>query len=123
MLLVVAFAPPPKVDAIPEYERVPKGHSRMVAIFAVAAASWAVLMGIAPLLQVRRMLRRHSSADVSIGYLLVLLPGFALWIAYGIASSDIALVVPNTVAFLVAAVTVTCALRLRTRHTEAIAGE
>lgn len=40
------------------------------------------------------MLQRHSSADVSIGYLLILLPGFALWVAYGISSSNIALVIP-----------------------------
>ena len=87
----------------------------MVTLFAVAAASWAVLMAVAPLLQVRRMLRRRSSADVSIGYLLILLPGFALWVAYGIASSDIALVIPNIVAFAVATGTVACALHLRGR--------
>jgi MtN3 and saliva related transmembrane protein len=85
----------------------------VVGIFAVAAASWAVLMGLAPLLQLRRMLARRSSADVSIGYLLVLLPGFALWVAYGVASSDVALVVPNIVALIVATVTVAYALRLR----------
>lgn len=88
----------------------------MVAIFAVAAASWAVLMGVAPLLQVRRMLHRRSSADVSIGYLLILLPGFALWVAYGIASTDIALVIPNIVAFVVATATVVCAVQLRRRQ-------
>ena len=88
----------------------------MVTILAVAAASWAVLMGVAPVLQIRRMLHRRSSADVSIGYLLILLPGFALWVAYGIASSDIALVIPNIVAFVVAAATVACALRLRVRQ-------
>ena len=87
----------------------------MVEVFAVAAATWAVLMAVAPLLQVRRMLRRRSSADVSVGYLLILLPGFALWVAYGVASHDIALVIPNVVAFIVAAGTVVCALRLRTR--------
>jgi uncharacterized protein with PQ loop repeat len=59
------------------------------------------------------MVQRHSSADVSVGYLLVLVPGFALWVAYGIASSDVALVVPNIVALIVASVTVVCALRLR----------
>lgn len=85
----------------------------MIGIFAVAAASWAVLMAVAPLLQVRRMLQRRSSTDVSVGYLLVLLPGFALWVAYGVASSDLALVVPNVVALVVASVTVACALRLR----------
>ena len=88
----------------------------MVDIFAVAAASWAVLMGLAPLLQVRRMLQRRSSADVSIGFLLVLLPGFALWVAYGVASDDTALVVPNVVAFLVAAGTAICAVHLRRRR-------
>lgn len=112
----VAFAPPPSVDAIPADERVSEGQALVVAIFAISAASWAVLMGVAPLLQVRRMLKRRSSADVSIGYLLILLPGFALWVAYGIASSDIALVIPNIVAFIVATVTVACAVHLRSRR-------
>ena len=89
----------------------------MVAVIAIAAASWAVLMAVAPALQVRRMLQRYSSADVSIGYLLILLPGFALWVAYGIASSDVALVIPNVVAFVVAAATVACALYLRGKPT------
>jgi MtN3 and saliva related transmembrane protein len=88
----------------------------MLTIFAVAAASWAVLMGLAPLLQVRRMVQRQSSADVSTGYLLILLPGFALWVVYGIASSDLALVIPNLVALVVATATLACALRLRSRR-------
>ncbi len=87
----------------------------MIAIFAVAASSGAVLMGVAPLLQVRRMTQRRSSADVSIGYLLILLPGFARWVAYGLASADLALVIPNVAAFVVATATVACALRLRRR--------
>lgn len=85
----------------------------MVVTFAIAAASWAVLMGLAPLLQIRRMLQRRSSADVSVGYLLILLPGFALWVAYGLASRDIALVVPNVVAFIIALGTAICAVLLR----------
>ena len=87
----------------------------MVFVLAVAAGSWAVLMGLAPLLQLRRMLARGSSADVSVGYLLVLLPGFALWVAYGVASHDAALVIPNVVAFVVGAGTAGCAVRLRSR--------
>lgn len=85
----------------------------MVTAFAIAAASCAVLMALAPLLQIRRMLQRRSSADVSVGYLLILLPGFALWVAYGLASEDIALVIPNTAAFLIALGTVICAVILR----------
>src|SRR5450756_3043620 len=81
-------------------------------ILAVTAASWAVVTGLAPLLQLRRMLER-SSDDISIGYLVLLLPGFALWVAYGVAAGNLALVVPNTVAFAVGALTAWWALRLR----------
>ena len=47
---------------------------------AVSAAAWGVLMALSPVLQIRRMLRQRSSADVSIGYFAVLLVGFLLWI-------------------------------------------
>lgn len=80
---------------------------------AVSAATWAVLMAIGPLLQIRAILRRRSSEGISIGYFLVLLVGFALWVAYGAASENLALVVPNTVAFLVALGTIVVAVRYR----------
>ena len=79
----------------------------------VAAASWAVVMAVSPILQIREIVRRRSSAGVSIGYLLVLLVGFALWAAYGLASGNLPLVVPNTVAFAVMTVTVAIAVRFR----------
>ena len=82
---------------------------------AVAASSWAVLMGIAPALQIRRMLRQRSSRDVSVAYFTILLAGFALWIAYGAAAGIVALVIPNVVALLTGAAVVTVALRLRRR--------
>jgi len=80
---------------------------------AVAASSWAVLMGIAPVLQIRRMLRQGSSRDVSVGYFMILLVGFVLWIVYGAAAGIIALVIPNTVALLIGATVVIVALHLR----------
>ena len=80
---------------------------------AVSAATWAVLMAIGPLLQIRAIVRRRSSDGISIGYFLVLLVGFALWVAYGAASGNPALVVPNTVAFLVALGTIVVVLRYR----------
>ena len=43
----------------------------MAETLGVAAAAWGVLMAISPLLQIRRMLERRSSADVSIAYLAV----------------------------------------------------
>lgn len=80
---------------------------------AVAASSWAVLMGIAPVLQIRRMIRQRSSRDVSVAYFAILLVGFALWIAYGSAARMMALVIPNTVALLIGTVVVAVALLLR----------
>jgi MtN3 and saliva related transmembrane protein len=79
---------------------------------AVAAAAWGVLMGISPILQIRRMLRQRSSRDVSIGYFAVLLVGFLLWISYGIAARNLALIVPNAVALLIGASTIAVALLL-----------
>jgi MtN3 and saliva related transmembrane protein len=84
-------------------------------ILAAAASSWAVLMGIAPLLQLRRMLREKSSRQVSVGYFTILLIGFLLWIAYGAAAGILALVIPNIVALLVGAAVIVVALRLRQR--------
>jgi MtN3 and saliva related transmembrane protein len=81
--------------------------------FGVAAASWGVVMALAPLLQIVRMHKRRSSDDVSLGYLAVLLPGFLLWVSYGVTTADVALVVPNTVAAVVAAATIVVVLRLR----------
>jgi uncharacterized protein with PQ loop repeat len=80
---------------------------------AVAASSWAVLMGISPILQIRRMLRERSSRDVSVGYFTILLIGFLLWIAYGAAAGLAALVIPNCVALVVGSAVIVVALRLR----------
>ena len=94
--------------------RAPHRRNAMAqAALAVAASSWAVLMGVAPVLQIRRMLRERSSRDVSLGYFTILLVGFLLWIAYGAAAGLLALVIPNSVALLVGTVVIVIALRLR----------
>lgn len=80
---------------------------------AVAASSSGVLMGLAPVLQIRRMLRERSSDQVSLGYFMILLAGFLLWIAYGISLRNLALVVPNSVALLVTTAVITVTVRLR----------
>jgi MtN3 and saliva related transmembrane protein len=85
----------------------------MVSILGYSAAAWGLIMAISPALQIRRMMLTRSSEDVSVGYLTVLLPGFVLWVAYGVASDDVPLVVPNVVALCVGTLTVGYALRLR----------
>jgi uncharacterized protein with PQ loop repeat len=85
----------------------------MTDMLAVSAAGWGIVMALSPLLQVRRILARRSSADVSIAYLAVLGVGFLLWIAYGISLSNLALIVPNSTAFVIDMFTIGVALRFR----------
>jgi len=85
---------------------------------AAIAASWGVLMALSPLLQIRRVLDRRSSADISTSCLAVLQVGFTLWIAYGFALGNAAIVVLNSVAFLVGAATILIALRFRDATSE-----
>ncbi|MGH2827678.1 MAG: SemiSWEET family transporter [Actinomycetota bacterium] len=85
----------------------------VVTALGVAAASWGVIMGISPVLQIRRIIRRRSSDDVSISYFGVLLTGFFLWLAYGIAIGDLVLIIPNSVAICVAIATILVARRYR----------
>lgn len=86
----------------------------MVDVLPVLAASWGVLMAVSPVLQIRRMVERRSSSDLSLSYIAVLLIGFTLWAAYGISIGNVALIIPNGVAFAVGVATVLVALRYRT---------
>jgi MtN3 and saliva related transmembrane protein len=95
--------------------RAPRFGVPMTDALGAIAASWGVLMAVSPLLQMRRMLQRRSSADVSISYLAVLQVGFMLWVVYGMALRNAAIVVPNTVAFVIGVATIGIALRFRER--------
>ena len=82
-------------------------------VLAFAAASCGIAMGLSPLLQLRRVTVRRSSADVSLAYLGVLLVGFVLWLAYGLSIGNAALIVSNVVATVVCAATIAIALQYR----------
>jgi len=82
-------------------------------LLAISATAWGVLMALAPLLQIRRMLHTRSSRDVSLLYLLVLLPGFVLWLAYGLSIENPALIISNIAALAVMVVTIAVALVFR----------
>jgi uncharacterized protein with PQ loop repeat len=85
----------------------------LLTILGVSTAAWGLVMALSPLLQVRRMVRRRSSEDVSVGFFAVLLPGFVLWLAYGVARDDPVLIVPNVVALVVGVSTIAVARVLR----------
>ena len=85
----------------------------MVEVLGIAAAGWGAIMALSPILQIRRIVVRRSSADVSLTYLAVLQLGFGLWVAYGLALGNPVLVVPNSMASVVGAVTMVAAWRHR----------
>src|SRR3978361_582006 len=87
---------------------------------AVAASSWAMLMALAPVLQIRRITQRRSSQDVSLGFQIVMVPGWALWVAHAVAPSDIALAIPNALSLVIGLVAITFTLRFR--HPEDMSG-
>jgi MtN3 and saliva related transmembrane protein len=82
-------------------------------LLAIVASSWGIAMALAPTLQIRHMVAIRSSAGISIPYLAVLVFGFALWFAYGVALHNWALILPNTVAFVVGATTIAVARHFR----------
>ena len=67
-------------------------------------------MGLAPLLQVRVIIRERDSSGTSMGWILILLVGFVLWFAYGVVNRDLPITVTNLVS-----VTVTTTLLIATR--------
>ena len=85
----------------------------MESALAVTAATWAIAMAVGPVLQIRKIGQHRSSHGVSIGYMSVLWVGFLLWLAYGIALDNWALIVPNVVAALVISATMAVAYRYR----------
>jgi uncharacterized protein with PQ loop repeat len=84
-----------------------------VSLLALVAGTWGVLMSVAPLLQIRTMIRARSAEGVSLGYLRVLLVGFVLWFAYGVALGDPALMVCNALSAMVGATTIGVASHYR----------
>ena len=70
-------------------------------------------MAVSPVLQIRKIVRHRSSHGVSLGYMGVLFIGFLLWLAYGVALGNWAMIVPNVVAAIVIVATMVVTLRFR----------
>jgi MtN3 and saliva related transmembrane protein len=85
----------------------------MTAYLAIAAATWGVAMAVSPLLQIRAIRAHRSSRGVSVAYQYVLLIGFLLWISYGVALANAAIIIPNVVATVVSAATIAVSLHYR----------
>jgi uncharacterized protein with PQ loop repeat len=86
-----------------------------VEFLAVLSASWGLLMATSPLLQIRRILERRSSDDLSVPPMVVFLIGSAIWFTYGNSIGNVAIMIPNGVAVLVWLGTMLVTLRFRSR--------
>ena len=85
----------------------------METVLAFSAATWGIAMAVSPVLQIRKIVHHRSSRGVSVGYMSVLFIGFLLWLAYGIALGNWAMIVPNIVAAIVIVATMVVTLRYR----------
>ena len=83
----------------------------MSTYLAVSAAPWGARRSLR-FSEIRAM-RSHGTAAVSVGYQQVLLVGFLLWLAYGVAIANVPLMVTNSVAAVASAATILVALRCR----------
>ena len=78
-----------------------------------AATVYGVLAALKSLLQTRQMLARRSSGEVSAGFLASYAGGYAIWLAYGLSTGSIPLIVVDSVGLLCAGLTFAVALSLR----------
>ena len=77
------------------------------------ATVYGVLAALKSLLQIRQMLARRSSRDVSALFLASYAGGYAVWLAYGLSSGSVPLIVVDAIGLLCAGLTLAVALSLR----------
>ena len=82
---------------------------------AVTTTVYGVVMALAPVLQIRTILQKRSSAGVSLGYFRVLAIGFVLWLIYGLDRRDPVLIIANTTALAATIAAIAVAMRFRPR--------
>jgi uncharacterized protein with PQ loop repeat len=77
------------------------------------ATVYGVFGALKTLLQARQMLARRSSGEVSAGFLASYVGGYAIWLAYGLSTGSLPLVVVDTVGLFCGGLTLAVALSLR----------
>lgn len=85
----------------------------IVTALATITAVYATAFALAPLLQIRQVVAHRDSRQVSLAYYVTLAINLALWLAYGVALVNWAMIVPNTVALGVVILTALVIVRHR----------
>jgi uncharacterized protein with PQ loop repeat len=82
-------------------------------LFGTAATAYGVLAALKSLLQTRQMLVHRTSRDVSALFLASYAGGYAIWLAYGLSTGSIPLIVVDAVGLACGGLTLAVALSLR----------
>jgi len=82
-------------------------------LLSLVATGYGVLAALAALLQMRQMLRRRTSCDVSARFFATYTGGYAIWLLYGLSAGDVPLIVVDAAGLLCGGVTLAVALSLR----------
>ena len=82
-------------------------------LLGTVATVYGVLAALKSLLQTRQMLARRSSGDVSALFLASYAGGYAIWLAYGLSTGSVPLIVSDAAGLVCAGLTLAVALSLR----------
>jgi uncharacterized protein with PQ loop repeat len=80
---------------------------------AFIATAYGTLAALAGLLQMRQMLQRRTSCDVSARFFTAYAGGYGIWLVYGISVGSTPLIVVDAIGMLCGGLTLVVALSLR----------
>jgi uncharacterized protein with PQ loop repeat len=84
-----------------------------VQFLATTATVYGALAAIKSLLQARQMLARRTSSGVSARFLASYAGGYAIWLAYGLGTGSLPLIIVDAIGLLCGGLTLALALSLR----------
>jgi MtN3 and saliva related transmembrane protein len=87
----------------------------VVSTLGASATAYSLAAGTALLLQVRTMLRRRSSQDVSLTFLVTTSGGYLIWLLYGLGIGSMPLIISDAVGLVCSLLAVAVAFHLRVR--------
>ena len=82
-------------------------------LLGTAAMAYGVIAALTALLQVRQMISRHASCDVSARFFSAYAGGYLIWLLYGLTVGSLPLIVVDTVGLVCGGLALTVVLALR----------
>lgn len=71
-----------------------------VAISGTVAMIWSVLISFSMILQIRKIIKRKSSKDVSLPFFLIVMMAYVFWLLHGILVGNVYLMISQTVGLI-----------------------